>query len=65
VIEVPIAHGEGRFEIGEAAHADLVADDRVLFRYCDADGTLPTRPTPTAPPTTSPASSASVSRSPS
>jgi phosphoribosylformylglycinamidine synthase len=38
VIEVPIAHGEGRFEIGEDAHADLVADDRVLFRYCDADG---------------------------
>lgn len=40
VIEVPIAHGEGRFEIGEEAHADLVADDRVLFRYCDADGNV-------------------------
>ncbi|AZQ15873.1 phosphoribosylformylglycinamidine synthase I [Halorubrum sp. PV6] len=40
VIEVPIAHGEGRFEISEAAHADLVADDRVLFRYCDADGAV-------------------------
>jgi phosphoribosylformylglycinamidine synthase len=40
VIEVPIAHGEGRFEISEAAHADLVAEDRVLFRYCDADGNV-------------------------
>ncbi|PHQ44827.1 phosphoribosylformylglycinamidine synthase I, partial [Halorubrum sp. C3] len=40
VIEVPIAHGEGRFEIGDDAHDDLVADDRVLFRYCDADGNV-------------------------
>ena len=40
VIEVPIAHGEGRFEIGEAVYDDLVADDRVLFRYCDADGAV-------------------------
>ena len=38
VIEVPIAHGEGRFEIGDDAFDDLLADDRVLFRYCDADG---------------------------
>jgi phosphoribosylformylglycinamidine synthase I len=38
VLEVPIAHGEGRFEIGEDAYDDLVADGRVLFRYCDADG---------------------------
>ena len=38
VIELPIAHGEGRFEIEDAAYADLVDDDRVLFRYCDADG---------------------------
>ncbi len=38
VIEVPIAHGEGRFEIAADAYDELVADDRVLFRYCDADG---------------------------
>ena len=38
VLEVPIAHGEGRFEIDQAAYDQLVADDRVLFRYCDADG---------------------------
>ncbi len=40
VIEVPIAHGEGRFEIDDDAYDDLVADDRVLFRYCDADGAI-------------------------
>ena len=38
VIELPIAHGEGRFEIDDDELADLEADDRVLFRYCDADG---------------------------
>ena len=38
VLEVPIAHGEGRFEIADGAYDALVADDRVLFRYCDVDG---------------------------
>ncbi|WP_299236542.1 phosphoribosylformylglycinamidine synthase I [Natronomonas sp.] len=38
VIELPIAHGEGRFEIGDDGLEALRADDRVLFRYCDADG---------------------------
>ena len=40
VIEVPIAHGEGRFEATDAVYDELVADDRVLWRYCDADGTV-------------------------
>jgi len=40
VIELPIAHGEGRFEIDDAAYEQLVDDDRVLFRYCDADGNV-------------------------
>ena len=40
VIELPIAHGEGRFEIEEERYDALVADDRVLFRYCDADGNV-------------------------
>jgi len=38
VIEVPIAHGEGRFEIADERLDELEAADRVLFRYCDADG---------------------------
>ncbi|QLG27749.1 phosphoribosylformylglycinamidine synthase I [Halorarum halophilum] len=40
VIEVPIAHGEGRFEIADERLAALNDEDRVLFRYCDADGNV-------------------------
>ncbi|GAA0505735.1 phosphoribosylformylglycinamidine synthase [Halorubrum aquaticum] len=39
-IEVPIAHGEGRFEIEADAHDELVAENRVLFRYCDETGAV-------------------------
>jgi phosphoribosylformylglycinamidine synthase len=38
VVELPIAHGEGRFEIAAEAYERLQAENRVLFRYCDADG---------------------------
>jgi len=40
VIEVPIAHGEGRFEITDERYDELEANDQILFRYCDADGNL-------------------------
>src|SRR6056297_3770210 len=40
VIQLPIAHGEGRFEIDDEELDELEADDRVLFRYCDADGNV-------------------------
>ena len=40
VIEVPIAHGEGRFEVSDDHLATLNDEDRVLFRYCDADGNV-------------------------
>ncbi len=40
VIEIPIAHGEGRFEIDSARYDELDDDDRVLFRYCDAEGNV-------------------------
>ncbi|THE66760.1 phosphoribosylformylglycinamidine synthase I [Salinadaptatus halalkaliphilus] len=38
VIQVPIAHGEGRYEIDDDRLETLEAEDRVLFRYCDEDG---------------------------
>ncbi len=38
IIELPIAHGEGRFVIEPDRLETLERDDRVLFRYCDADG---------------------------
>ena len=40
VVEFPIAHGEGRYEIDDDRLADLEADDRVLFRYCDDEGNV-------------------------
>lgn len=38
VIELPIAHGEGRFEMPDTELQKLNAADRILCRYCDADG---------------------------
>jgi len=38
IVEFPIAHGEGRYEISDERLDELEAQDRVLFRYCDADG---------------------------
>jgi len=40
VIELPIAHGEGRFEATDDHLRRLREDDRVLFRYCDAEGAV-------------------------
>ncbi|WP_129112879.1 phosphoribosylformylglycinamidine synthase I [Halegenticoccus tardaugens] len=40
VISLPIAHGEGRFEIDADRYERLEAEGRVLFRYCDADGAV-------------------------
>jgi len=40
VVEFPIAHGEGRFEIGDDELAGLEADDRILFKYCDENGEI-------------------------
>ncbi|AFO59178.1 MULTISPECIES: phosphoribosylformylglycinamidine synthase I [unclassified Natrinema] len=38
VIEIPIAHGEGRYEIDDDRLAELEAAGRILFRYCDENG---------------------------
>ena len=38
VIELPIAHGEGRYEITDDRLDELEAEGRILFKYCDADG---------------------------
>jgi phosphoribosylformylglycinamidine synthase I len=40
VVKLPIAHGEGRFEIPDDRLEAIEADDRVLFRYCEPDGTV-------------------------
>ncbi|MHC3379871.1 phosphoribosylformylglycinamidine synthase I [Haloarcula argentinensis] len=40
VVELPIAHGEGRYEITDERLDELEAEDRILFKYCDEDGTV-------------------------
>ncbi|QGN06317.1 phosphoribosylformylglycinamidine synthase I [Halorhabdus sp. CBA1104] len=40
IIQLPIAHGEGRFEISDDRLDTLEADDRILFRYCEPDGAV-------------------------
>ena len=40
VLELPVAHGEGRFEVDDDRLGALEDDDRVLFRYCDEAGTV-------------------------
>jgi phosphoribosylformylglycinamidine synthase len=40
VLELPIAHGEGRFEITDDRLAELQAENRVLFRYATPDGEI-------------------------
>jgi len=38
VLALPIAHGEGRFEASDETYDRLVDEDRILLRYCDAQG---------------------------
>jgi phosphoribosylformylglycinamidine synthase I len=38
ILQFPIAHGEGRFEIDDELLDELESEDRILFRYCTDDG---------------------------
>lgn len=40
VLNIPIAHAEGRYHADEATLVELVANDQILFRYCDAAGEI-------------------------
>ena len=40
VLRIPIAHADGRYFAPEDALDVLKAEDRVIARYCDADGTV-------------------------
>lgn len=39
-LNVPIAHGDGRYYIDADGLKGLIANDQVLFRYCDAAGKI-------------------------
>ena len=38
-LRVPVAHGEGKYVCDEATLAELKAQNRIVFRYCDPDET--------------------------
>jgi phosphoribosylformylglycinamidine synthase subunit PurQ / glutaminase len=40
VLNIPIAHGEGRFYADEKTIAELIKNDQILFKYCDAKGDI-------------------------
>jgi len=40
VLQIPIAHGEGRFYCDESTLAALKTNDQILFKYCDANGNI-------------------------
>ena len=38
VLKIPIAHFDGNYYAPARVHADLLRTNRVVFRYCDAEG---------------------------
>src|SRR5215467_2579703 len=40
IYKIPIAHGEGRYYADEKTLDGLEANDQVIFRYCDENGTI-------------------------
>ena len=40
VIRVPVAHHDGNYVVDADTHADLLAHDQIVFRYCDESGSL-------------------------
>lgn len=40
VLEIPIAHAEGRYFCDDQTLATLKSNDQILFRYCDKNGEL-------------------------
>jgi phosphoribosylformylglycinamidine synthase I len=39
-LQIPIAHGEGKFFASESTMKELNANDQILFRYCDEKGNI-------------------------
>ncbi len=40
VLNIPIAHAEGRYYASPEMIKELVANDQVIYRYCDAEGNI-------------------------
>lgn len=39
-VQIPVAHGEGRFHCDEDSLAEIKSNNQILFRYCDASGNV-------------------------
>ncbi len=39
-LQIPIAHGEGRFFADDSTLDELEANNQVIFRYCDGEGNI-------------------------
>ncbi len=40
ILKIPIAHGEGRFYADDNTMAEIIANDQVLFYYCNQNGEI-------------------------
>ena len=40
ILKIPIAHGEGRFYADDNTMAEILANDQVLFYYCNQNGEI-------------------------
>lgn len=40
VLNIPIAHGEGRYYIDQKGLKELQGNDQILFKYCDRNGNI-------------------------
>lgn len=39
-LKIPVAHGEGRYYASEDVLKDMLANDQIIWRYCDENGRL-------------------------
>jgi phosphoribosylformylglycinamidine synthase len=40
ILSIPIAHGEGNYVCDDATFAELEAENRIVFRYCNEKGEI-------------------------
>ena len=45
-IQIPIAHGEGRYYADDETLKELINNDQILFKYCNEDGEVLTKSNP-------------------
>jgi len=39
-LQIPIAHGEGRYYADQSTMESIIAHDQIIYRYCDAEGNI-------------------------